>query len=157
VHARLVLVHLTNRDEALERMINSLRPGGWLLIEDADVALQPLACIDSTDANHQLANKIRHGSRVLLKERGVDLEYGRKLPRLLRNAGLIDVCADAYLPISAPACALLETASINHIRDKLIAEGIATAEEIALNLSNIADGKVELGTSPLISAWGKRV
>lgn len=38
-----------------------------------------------------------------------------------------------------------------------IAEGIATAEEIALNLSNIAHGKVDVGTSPLISVWGKRV
>jgi len=63
---------------------------------------------------------------------------------------------DAYLPISAPACAVLETASINHIRDKLIAEGIVTAEEIALNLSNIADGTVDVGTSALISAWGQR-
>jgi len=51
VHARLVLVHLSNRAEALERMINSLRPGGWLLIEDADVALQPLACIDGCESS----------------------------------------------------------------------------------------------------------
>jgi ubiquinone/menaquinone biosynthesis C-methylase UbiE len=36
VHARLVLVHLSDRDRALQLMISMLRPGGWLLIEDAD-------------------------------------------------------------------------------------------------------------------------
>jgi ubiquinone/menaquinone biosynthesis C-methylase UbiE len=43
VHARLVLVHLVDREKALRSMIEALRPGGTLLIEDADPALQPLA------------------------------------------------------------------------------------------------------------------
>ena len=30
VHARLILVHLSERAKALEAMVNSLRPGGWL-------------------------------------------------------------------------------------------------------------------------------
>ena len=41
VHARLVLVHVTRRDDALRAMAGALRPGGWLLLEDADPALQP--------------------------------------------------------------------------------------------------------------------
>ena len=41
VHARLVLVHVPDRDQALRRMVSALRPGGWLLVEDFDVALQP--------------------------------------------------------------------------------------------------------------------
>ena len=46
VHARLVLVHLQDRAAALQVMIDALRPGGWLVLEDADPALQPLACPD---------------------------------------------------------------------------------------------------------------
>lgn len=44
VHARLVLSHLPARDGALERMIASLRPGGWLLVEDFDIVVA-LRCI----------------------------------------------------------------------------------------------------------------
>jgi SAM-dependent methyltransferase len=47
VHARLVLVHVPQRDEALRRIVAALRPGGWLLIEDFDVSLQPLACVEA--------------------------------------------------------------------------------------------------------------
>jgi hypothetical protein len=37
---------VADRDRALRSMISALRPGGWLLVEDADPALQPLICPD---------------------------------------------------------------------------------------------------------------
>ena len=33
VHARLVLVHVPQRDQALAAMVSVLRPGGWLVVE----------------------------------------------------------------------------------------------------------------------------
>ena len=38
VHARLVLVHVPERVMAIHRLVETLRPGGWLLIEDGDGA-----------------------------------------------------------------------------------------------------------------------
>lgn len=98
VHARLVLVHVPDRERALRSMIEALRPGGMLLIEDADPALQPLVCPDEHGPEERLANRLRQGFRRLLADRGADLSYGRRLPRLLREAGLRDVEADAYFP-----------------------------------------------------------
>ena len=34
VHARLVLEHLTDRRQILDRLVATLRPGGWIVIED---------------------------------------------------------------------------------------------------------------------------
>ena len=48
VHARLVLVHVPERDRALANMVAALRPGGVLLVEDADPALQPCSCLEET-------------------------------------------------------------------------------------------------------------
>lgn len=156
VHARLVLVHLSDRDRALQSMISVLRPGGLLLIEDADPALLPLICPDEHGPEQRLANKLRSAFRSLLAERGGDLAYGRKLPRLLREAGLIEVRADAFFPITSPACALLETATVNQVRDGLIAHGYATAQEIDEHLDNVSAGRLDLATAPMISAWGRR-
>ena len=36
VHARLVLEHLTDRRQILDRLVATLRPGGWIVIEDYD-------------------------------------------------------------------------------------------------------------------------
>lgn len=156
VHARLVLVHLPDRERALQSMLGALRPGGWLLVEDADPALQPLSVIDPVSAEAVLANRLRAGFRTLLAERGVDLGYGRTLPRLLRAGGLLDVAADAYFPVALPACAPLEIATVELLRAQLIAKGLATDEEIERHLGNVAAGRLDLAQPPMISAWGRR-
>jgi SAM-dependent methyltransferase len=156
VHARLVLIHVAERERALRQMISTLRPGGWLLIEDADPDLQPLACLDPRSPAEVLANRLHAEFHGLLTERGADLSYGRKLPRALRDAGLSDVGCDAYLPIGLPACAALERTTMEHIRDRLIASGRATADEIEHHLASVDAGALDLATPPLISAWGRR-
>ena len=50
VHARLVLVHLAERERVLRSLAAAVRPGGWLVVEDADPELQPLACPDVPDS-----------------------------------------------------------------------------------------------------------
>jgi SAM-dependent methyltransferase len=156
VHARLVLVHLPNRDKALRSMVHALKPGGWLLIEEADPALQPFSCLDAHGPEHELANQIRRGFRSLLSARGADLAFGRKLPRFLREAGLVNVAADAYFPVALQACLPLELATVRMIRGELIAHGIATADEIELHLANVTAGRLDLAQPPMISAWGSR-
>ena len=36
IHARLVLIHVPTREQALARMVRALSPGGWLIVEDFD-------------------------------------------------------------------------------------------------------------------------
>jgi SAM-dependent methyltransferase len=156
VHARLVLVHLPDRARALATMVAALRPGGVLLVEDADTELQPLACLDETGPAQQRANRLRHAFRQLLTRRGADLRYGRTLPRTLREAGLVDVAAAGSFPVGGPVCDRLEAASIRHIRAELVAAGLADDAEIDAHLASVAAGELDLTLAPLISAWGRR-
>ena len=156
MHARLVLVHVPERDAALANMVAALRPGGVLLVEDADPALQPLSCLEETGPEEELANRLRRGFRSLLAERGVDLAYGRSLPRRLRATGLVGVAAEAFFPVSDPACNQLEIATLNLIRDQLLDHGVATAAEIAQHLDTVAAGELDLAQPPMISCWGHR-
>ncbi len=156
VHALLVLVHVANRERALATMIEALAPGGWLLVEEADPGLQPLVCPDEAGDAERLANQLKHGFRTLLAERGVDLALGRRLARLLRSAGLVEVQSDAYFPMGGPACNELERATIEQIRERLIGHGLATTEEIERHLRAVVAGELDLATSPLVSAWGRK-
>ncbi|MGW1670846.1 methyltransferase domain-containing protein [Streptomyces sp. NPDC002324] len=156
VHARLALAHAPDRERALLSMVKALRPGGRLLIEDADPALQPLACLEETGPEHQLANRLREAVRALLAERGVDPAHGRRLPRLLRAAGLRGVEADAYFPVASPACAALESTTIGGLRGALVEANLATEEEIDRHLADIAAGAMDIAAPPLISAWGRK-
>ena len=90
-----------------------------------------------------------------MAERGVDLAFGRD-SRLLREHGLGRVGADAYFPFGGRACDELERATVEQIGDRLIEAGLASAEQIATHLENVASGSLDLATSPMISAWGQR-
>jgi len=156
VHARLVLVHVPDREHAFRNMISTLKPGGWLVIEDADPALQPLSCIDAYGPAQELANRIRLGFRTLLAKRGADLSFGRKLPRMFREAGMAEIAAEAYFPIALPECVPLELATIAMIRNDLLGNGIATDDEIEQHIGNVRAGALDLSQPPMISVRGRK-
>ncbi|MFI2711258.1 methyltransferase domain-containing protein [Micromonospora sp. NPDC018662] len=156
VHARLVLVHVPDRARALATMVAALRPGGWLLLEDADTELQPLACLDEVGPAQQRANRLRRAVRELMTRRGADLRYGRTLPQALRAAGLVEVTAAGYFPIGGPACDRLETATVRMVRAELLAAGLTDDVEIDAHLTAVDAGALDLTLAPLISAWGRR-
>jgi SAM-dependent methyltransferase len=156
VHARLVLVHLPERERAFRNMLSVLKPGGWLVLEDADPALQPLSCIDAYGPEQELANRIRQGFRALLSSRGADIAFGRRLPRMFRNAGMADVSAEAYFPVAMPECIPLEIATIRMIRNDLLNNGIASEHEIEQHLENVQAGVLDIAQPPMISVRGKK-
>lgn len=156
IHARLVLTHVEHRAEALRRMTSALRPGGWLLLEDFDCALLPQACLDPASPAEERANAIRSGFMRLLTARGVDLEYGRKLPRLLRDHGLMDVAADAYFPVTQAAARLLEHANTAQVAIPLVAHGHATEQQVVDHLHALVEGALDVATPPLVSVRGRR-
>lgn len=157
VHARLVLVHLPRRAQALANMVRSLRPGGWLIVEDFDTALITDACLDATNDAQRRANRLRHGFVNLLAARGVDLAYGRKLPHILRGAGLAPVLADAWFPLTHPATRQLEAANIAQVAAGLIDAGLASRHEIDAHLAALAQGDtLDLITPPLITVRGQK-
>jgi SAM-dependent methyltransferase len=154
VHARLVLVHVPDRARALASMVRALRPGGWLLIEDADPALQPMACPDERGDAEKLANRIRTGFRTLLRQRGADLAYGRTVPAALRDAGLAEVEATGYFPMTGPECVALERATVTMLYGDLLNAGLATPDELDAHLAGLDE--LDLATAPMISVWGRK-
>jgi len=153
IHARLVLVHVPERLEAIRRLVKALRPGGWLLVEDADATLsQP--CLDPQTDDERLANRVRAGLTEMLGVRGVDVTFARRLPRLLQEAGLVDVAAEACLPL-ADGVRLLERANVLQLQDMFLEEQIVTKEELEHYLIRLEDPTFLLAGIFLMSVWGR--
>ena len=64
--------------------------------------------------------------------------------------------SDAFVAMGWRAFSELEAATVEQVRDALIAAGIATDAEIELHLFNVASGHLDLATSPMVSAWGRK-
>jgi SAM-dependent methyltransferase len=93
VCSRLMLFHLVDRQElAIRQMARCLRPGGWLVDEDADWGTAA-----PVDPSHPLYagyhDAWRDGDWWTV--RGYDKVFGRKLPALFERCGLEDIRHEA--------------------------------------------------------------
>jgi SAM-dependent methyltransferase len=87
VHTRLVLMHIPQREEVLERLIAALRPGGVLLVEEDDIF--PLKLL-AGGAYGQACRILEDGARSA----GLAPDWARDLPALVDSFGLDDVLAE---------------------------------------------------------------
>ncbi len=71
IHARLVLQHVPQRQQALARLVAALRPRGWLVIEEFDGGIidRAIPTADATDAERHrtMVRAVAH----LMGERGL--------------------------------------------------------------------------------------
>jgi len=93
VCSRLMLFHLKGRQEqAIRRMTECLRPGGWLVDEDADWGT--VAPVDPAHPRYDDYHGVwRDGDWWVL--RGYDEVFGQKLPALFERAGLQEIRNEA--------------------------------------------------------------
>jgi SAM-dependent methyltransferase len=156
-HERLVLVHLRERATALRNLVTSLRPGGWLLLEDFDSDIAPDAFPAADSAEAELGNKMARSIRALLTRRGADTALGHKLPRLLRDAGLEQIGADAYQAIEAgDAIRQLQRANIRQVDAALLEQGLMSRPEVERYLALLDSQTISPSSPLLVSAWGRR-
>ena len=93
VCSRLALFHLVGRQEqAVRQMVNFLRPGGWLIDEDADWGT--CAPVDPGHPRYESYRRVwRDGD--WWTDRGYDKSFGQKLPALFERCGLKDIRHEA--------------------------------------------------------------
>ena len=94
VCSRLTLFHLQGRQErAIAQMAECLRPGGWLLDEDADWATAGAPVDPAHPRYDDYEREWRDGDWWAV--RGYDKKFGSKLPAIFERFGLQDIRAEA--------------------------------------------------------------
>jgi SAM-dependent methyltransferase len=156
-HARLVLSHLPDRDRALGRMIESLKLGGWLLIEDFDAHwLAPLAM--GEPAEIALADKVVRAFRLVLERSGVVLGYGRRCSSLLRDRGLIGVHVDAHMEIAAggsPGARLMRS-NVEQLSERLAGLGLVSRRDLRCYCELLENPDFSFSLPPMVCGRGRR-
>jgi SAM-dependent methyltransferase len=155
VYTRLVLLHLPQREQALERMISALKPGGWLLVEEYDTASMPP---DPVASPGEVFLKAHTAMLKFFDDGGVDRRYGRKLFARLRAHGLSQVGAEARVFMfkgASPGASLLK-ANLEQLRTPMIDRNYITPKEFDEDLARLDDPDFMTPSGILWSAWGCR-
>lgn len=92
VHTRFVLMHIPQREQILDALLASLRPGGWLLLEEGDYFAVPTL-------GTGLYLEVTEAGAASTAQAGVAYEWARHLPGLLHRHGLSDVGAACEVPL----------------------------------------------------------
>ena len=149
IHARLVLVHLPNREKVLDRMVAALKPGGWLLTEEFDSFSAPAAparCPWESTLNSAMA------FRELMAARGVDSGFGRTLLGQLRDRELHDLHAEGrtLMMQGGSTSARLMKANYMQLREAIMESGKVTTTEFEQDLARLDDADF---IAPLPIMW----
>ena len=130
VHARYVLMHIPNHEMALNRMVECLKPGGWLVLEEPDFS----ASCGVTGSEEQLnaVRKVHDAITVMYERLGMDYSLGRKAPALLQARGLqsMTVENDGLPSAGGSGLATIMKMSAMQLRQKYLATGVVSDEDL---------------------------
>src|SRR4029079_2634455 len=138
VSLRLVVMHLPEREQALQHMISALKPGGWIVLEEYDTAsMHP----DPVSSPGEVFLKSHRAMLRFFDDGGVDRRYGRKLFASLRTHGLGQVNAEAraFMFKGGSAGASLLKANLEQLRTPMIDRNYITAREFDEDLAQLDD------------------
>jgi SAM-dependent methyltransferase len=157
VCSRLMVFHLVGRqDTAITRMAQCLRPGGWLIEEDADWGTP-----GPVDPSHPLYQSFHRAWRNgdWWVARGYDPVFGRKLPALFERCGLAvighEACTEVVRGGSPWARWFAETLEVMHTLGGGAASEIQQREHDQI-VATFADPSVWVLRELLHACWGRR-
>ena len=157
VHTRGLLIHLVERDVALDRMTAAVKPGGWFLAEEADhISRVPDPRVDSEAAD--LFRKIAAVDVQMRAAIGDDLYYGRRLYGDLVARGFVELGAEGRLPMGRggePLGQLWRLGYTQH-RDRMVATGMVSAEEVDACIALFEDRDFIWMETMIMAVWGRR-
>lgn len=155
-HARTLLINIPDPAAAVAEMTRLVRPGGWVALLEPDNVL--CMCYPPHSAWDRLAEIFRQANQAY----GADPYVGRRLPELLRAAGLTDVGVEAKADIYPVGHSrrTLRLDLVASMRPKIIELGIASERELddaaAAARQHLDHPETLVLPHLLFLAWGRR-
>lgn len=133
VYVRFLLTHLPDPVRALRKLVQMLKPGGILMVED--VEMNGRFCYPA----FPLFDAGAHLYSDAARRKGGEPEIGPKLPGLFQAAGLQGVGINLVQPVFLHGKGkTMMSLTLHRVADAVLSEGLATASEFDSLVTEIA-------------------
>jgi SAM-dependent methyltransferase len=153
VHARLVLEHLSDRRNILDRLGAALRPGGWIVIEDYD-----WSCFGFDEGEPERpSDHVADAIMAFMAQAGFERDYGGRVVADLVDAGFTDVRGEGRARVidsTSPGFDFFRL-SFESLRASVVEAGLLSAEDADAASSRFADN-MRLCTPMMMAGIGRR-
>ena len=153
--ARLVLVNVPQPQALVQEMVRLVRPGGVVALHEAESSTQ------RCDPPHRAQTRLLEVLNTSAAMDGIDRTIGTKVPRLMREAGLVDIRVQPWVhayPVGHGRRMLLldfvENARARLLDQQLIDEAELN-ELTALLKRHLEDPETLVLSSVFVQAWGR--
>lgn len=157
IHARLCLVHLTNRRQLLRDLVDRLDGGGWLVIGEFTAhPMRVLAAAGDEDKALYL-RVIDAFTNLLVSRHGADIAWGHQLHTAMCAAGLrnVDTIEHVESWTGGQPGNQLHVANINGMRPRLLKAGLTDADLDAF-LGLLEDAGFAAPSWPFVLTRGRK-
>ncbi|MGP3924285.1 class I SAM-dependent methyltransferase [Streptomyces sp. 8N616] len=156
VVVRLVLQHLPQRLAVLGKLVRSLKPGGWLQIDELDTAYEP-PLLTPDERAQELYETFLRTKTAVMRAAGGDPQWGRRVPAAMRAAGLTGVDPQLRLQLrhAGSAALRLQLHLTHHLQDRLITAGM-TEQQLDEVRALMRDPSFCAVSSVMYSVHGRR-
>jgi len=151
VHSRLVLEHLADRRPILDRLIATLRPGGWIVIEDYD-----WSCFGFEGEDPGFSD-VAEVIFDFMAKAGFERDYGRRLVGDMEAAGLTELRGEGrarLIDSSSPGFDFFRL-TFESLRGVIMDAGLLSAEEADAASARFGEN-VRLLTPMMMAGIGRR-
>jgi SAM-dependent methyltransferase len=158
IHVRLVLMHLPTADEVLRQLVEALKPGGRLLVEDFDLHVVDRTFPTADRAAATVFQRAFTAVVQLLELHGNLPGWGRGLYQRLRACGLVEVGMEGHFAVwpGGSARARLDRVNFEHVRVEAVERGLITEGEFEQAMALLEDPTIAFSSPVMFSAWGRR-
>jgi SAM-dependent methyltransferase len=133
IHLRYVLVHVQQYEKAIANLIQALKPGGWILLEEPDFLTQTPVIVKGEDRFATIA-RVYDSILRMHEAMGINSAIARQMPGILQDQGLQNVSTATDQPLApggSPMAQMMKM-SLAHIAEKLINTGIVSEQDIQI-------------------------
>ena len=154
-HSRHVLMATGDPRAALGHMVSSLRPGGWLVVEEGDFD-EPVVVTREHPAAGAF-ERVWHAMTAFLSE-SMDVRFGTRLPRLGWGLALTDFHTQAtrtYSP-GGDAGPMAMKLAVEMFRDQLLATTALWEDDLDMATAALEDPSFVCGTPVSFALFGRK-
>ena len=154
--ARLVLVNVPGPEEIVAEMVRLVRRGGTVALHEAD--WRQHICDPALPAWDRLFDLLVRYATL----NGIDLFVGTKVPRMLAEAGLVDVRVNPLIhvyPLGHPR-RMIFLDFVENLRERLLAQGLVQEVELSELMAalkrHLDDPRTLVVSHLFVQAWGRK-
>jgi len=156
IHGRYILMHIQDFQDVLQKIMAALKPGGWILLEEADFKV---AHIETSSADRKRAfTATSQAINRLFSSKNIDHAFGKHLREIIVGCGFANIQEETYAPLEQGGTGTAEIMRLSalQLRDQYLKTGAVSDSDLREYVELASDPDQMAVYYATVSVWAQK-